>query len=51
MTMIGLDAVVSKSMCTVNKIISYIKTDDNHEIEKIGTSNIKKYSIYFELSK
>lgn len=41
MTMIGLDAVVSKSICTVNKIISYIKTDDNHEIEKIGNTQLE----------
>ena len=39
--MIGLDAVVSKSICTVNKIISYIKTDDNHEIEKIGNTQLE----------
>ena len=41
MTMIGLDAVVSKNISTVNKIISYIKTDENHEIKKIGNTNLE----------
>ena len=30
---------------------NYWLVNKNNEIEKIGTSNIKKYSIYFELSK
>jgi hypothetical protein len=30
---------------------NYWVVNKNNEIEKIGTSNIKKYSIYFELSK
>jgi hypothetical protein len=30
---------------------NYWIVNENNEIEKIGNSNINKYSIYFELSK
>tara|TARA_B100000029_G_scaffold516383_1_gene629320 strand:- start:11551 stop:12891 length:1341 start_codon:yes stop_codon:yes gene_type:complete len=32
MKVIGLDAVVSKNMCTVNEILEYIKSDEKHLI-------------------
>ena len=46
MKVIGLDAVVSKNMCTVTEILEYIKSDEKHlitnfedvEVEAIETA-------------